>query len=235
MQRMSALAFFAILASAAAPAQSRSGPAPHRSDNDIHLLNVSLRALIARAYILAPQQIMGPAWLDETALDLVDHVPPGTTPDQVPHFLQIILARRFKLAAHRQTRVMKVFLLEVAPGGPKLDQTPAWDKRPSDCEGASFAFQACHAIPMPALAWRLQNEWPGIAPIYDRTGLTGTYDFDLDNIRRFNLGVQKNSPIKFKVQSMQDQLKSLGLTIEQQKAPVEVLIVDHCEKKPVEN
>jgi uncharacterized protein (TIGR03435 family) len=34
---------------------------------------------------------------------------------------------------------------------------------------------------------------------------------------------------------MQDQLKSLGLTIEQQKEPVEILIVDHCEKKPVGN
>ena len=88
---------------------------------------------------------------------------------------------------------------------------------------------------MPDLAWRLQNEWPGIAPIFDRTGLPGTYDFDLESFRHFDLGVQKDSPIVFKVQSMQDQLKALGLTLEQRKEPVEILIVDHCEKKPVGN
>jgi uncharacterized protein (TIGR03435 family) len=235
MPRMRALAIFAVLASALAPAQSRRGPAPDGSDNDIHLIGTSLKDFIGRAYHLVRQQIAGPAWLDEVRVDLVDHVPPGTTPDQIPHLLQIILAQRFKLAFHRESRKMTMFLLEVAKGGAKMDQTPAWDKRAPVCEPVPSGLRACHATSMPDLAWLLQNEWPGIAPIYDRTGLSGPYDFDLDSLSRFTLGVQRDSPIKFKVQSMQDQLKSLGLTIEQQKGPVEILIVDHCEKKAVEN
>jgi uncharacterized protein (TIGR03435 family) len=233
MQRVSLLAISAALMLAQTRIPTRP-PAPDGSDNDIHLIDVTLRDFIGRAYHLAPQQIFGPAWLDESRLDLVGYVPPGTTRDQIPQILQTALAQRFRLAFHRQTRAMNVFLLKAAKGGAKVDQTPAWDKREPECEPTP-GLQACHATSMPDLAWRLQNEWPGIAPIRDSTGLPGTYDFDLESIGRFSLGVQKDSPILFKVQSMQDQLKSLGLTIEQQKQPVEVLIVDHCEKKPVGN
>src|ERR1700748_3383446 len=196
MPRVSAPAMLLLapllpLASAVAPGQPRRAPAPDGSDNDIHLIGTSLRELIERAYHLAPQQVAGPDWLDVVAVDLTDHVPPGTTADQVPHLLQIILAQRFKLAFHRQMRVIDVFLLEVGKGGPRLDQTPAWDKRGPECENRPSGPPLCRAQSMPDLAWRLQNEWPGVAPIFDRTGLTGTYDFNLQSISYFNLGVHK--------------------------------------------
>ncbi len=233
MQRLSTLALSAalVLAQTRIP---RRPPARDGSDNDIHLIDVTLRDFIGRAYHLASQQIFGPARLDEVRLDLVGYVPPGTTRDQIPQILQTALAQRFKLAFHRQMRVMNVFFLKVAPGGAKVDPTPAWNKSEPECE-PSLNGRACRATSMPDLAWRLQNEWPGIAPIYDRTGLTGVYDFSLYSASLFSLGVQRDSPIVFKVQSMQDQLKSLGLTLEQRREPVEILIVDHCEKKPVGN
>src|SRR5580692_6233249 len=130
MQRVSGLAIFAVLASVWGPAQSRKGPAPDGSDNDIHLIHITLKDLISRAYQLAPQQIFGPAWLDGPRLDVVADVPPGATRDQIAHALQVHLAQRFKLAAHRESRVMPVFLLEAAKGGPKLDETPAWNRHP---------------------------------------------------------------------------------------------------------
>ncbi len=195
-----------------------------------------MRELIGRAYHLAPAQILGPAWLDEIDVDMFDHVPPGTTPDQIPHLLQVILAQRFSLAMHRDMRVANVFLLEVAKGGAKLDETPAWNRRlgAGACE-PHRSWITCQTMSMPELAWRLQNEWPGVSPVLDRTGLAGVYDFTLYDKNLFGLGVQKGSPIGFKVQSLQEQLKSLGLTIEQRKEPAEFLVVDHCEKKAIEN
>jgi uncharacterized protein (TIGR03435 family) len=86
------------------------------------------------------------------------------------------------------------------------------------------------------LAWRLQSlDWPRVAPILDRTGLAAAYDFTLESIRRFSTNVTRDSPVVFMVQTMQDQLKSLGLTIEEHTEPTGILVVDHCEKKPVQN
>jgi len=189
MQRVSTLLISAALVLAQTRVPQRA-PARDGSDNDIHLIDVTLRDFISRAYRLAPQQIFGPAWLDESRLDLVGDVPPGTTRDQIPQILQTALAQRFKLAFHRQSKTMNVFLLEVAPGGAKVDQTPAWDKRTPECKPTP-GLRACHATSMPDLASQLQNEWPGIAPVFDRTGLTGVYDFSLYSRSFFNLGVQK--------------------------------------------
>jgi len=235
MQRVSALATFLLAAAALAPAQSRRAPAPDGSDNDIHLVHITLKDLISRAYQLAPQQIFGPAWLDGARLDMVAQVPPGATRDQIAHALQVHLAQRFKLAAHRQSRVMPVFLLEVAKGGPKLDETPAWNRHPGTgaCEPRRKR-SVCRMMSMPELAVRLQNG-SGVAPVFDRTGLTGVYDFSLYSLKIWGLPSNSPTPVKFIAQSLQEQLESLGLTLRQSAEPVEILIVDHCEKKPAGN
>lgn len=193
-----------------------------------------MRDLISRAYQLAPIQVIGPAWLDDGRLDLVDHVPPGTTPDRVPHVLQVFLAQRFKLAAHHETRTMNVFPLELAPGGPKLDETPSWNVHggTDGCEPRPGGNFFCQMTSTPELAGLLEREWLGVEPILDRTGLKSVYDFIVENPHKFDLGAKRDAPVAFKVQAIQDQIKSLGLTIEQRKEPIDVLVVDHCEKNP---
>jgi uncharacterized protein (TIGR03435 family) len=143
--------------------------------------------------------------------------------------LQIIPAQRFKLAVHRETRATNVFLLEVAPGGPKLDETPAWNMRlgAGTCQPGRHGI-VCEMMSMPELAWWLQQY--GVAPIFDRTELKGVYDFILHS----SPGAAQ-APVEIKVWAIQDQVKSLGLTIKQRKKTTEVLVVDHCEKKPIKN
>src|SRR5271157_4083933 len=56
--------------------------------------------------------------------DVVANLPPGATKDQVPQMLQALLAERFKLVIHRDTKEHNVYALVVAKGGPKIAQTP---------------------------------------------------------------------------------------------------------------
>jgi uncharacterized protein (TIGR03435 family) len=229
MSRLSAIAIFPVLAAGLAAAQSARPPAPDGSDNDIRMAN-TLKGFITQAYHVAPQQVFGPSWMEQGVLDMIVHVLPGTTRDQIPLIMQNMLAQHFKLALHREKRVMKVYLLEVARAGAKLDESPVWDKSEPGCIG-----EFCRRISTSELAWRLQAldaSVISIGPIVDRTGLTGVYDFKLPDIHRFSLGVSRNSSAAFQVKTVQDQLKALGLTLEERMEPVEILRIDHCEKRP---
>ncbi|HLK61811.1 MAG TPA: TIGR03435 family protein [Bryobacteraceae bacterium] len=87
--------------------------------------NFSIAALIAKAYDVKNYQISGPDWL--TALsaqrfDVMAKMPEGTNKDQVPEMLRSLLAERFKLTIHRETKEHSVYALVVAKGGPKMKE-----------------------------------------------------------------------------------------------------------------
>jgi uncharacterized protein (TIGR03435 family) len=88
---------------------------------------MSLKELIVTAYDVKPFQISGPDFLNDASVrwDIVAKMPDGATPDQAPKMLQALLAERFKLALHRETKEMPVMALVVASGGPKLQEVPA--------------------------------------------------------------------------------------------------------------
>ena len=91
--------------------------------------NVSLKNVIQNAYDVKGYQITGPKWLDSERFDITAKIPKGTTKDEFKLMLQNLLAERFKLALHRETKNLPIFGLVVAKGGPKLkesvDDTPA--------------------------------------------------------------------------------------------------------------
>src|SRR5215475_5034181 len=87
----------------------------------------SLMQLICQAYKIKPNQVTGnPPWLNVgpgvDRFDILAKMPEGTTKDQVPEMLQSLLADRFKLSVHRETRDTNVYALIVAKGGPKLEE-----------------------------------------------------------------------------------------------------------------
>jgi uncharacterized protein (TIGR03435 family) len=86
----------------------------------IHYSNVSLKALIMKAYDLYADQIAGPDRLaqDRYAIDAI--VPEGATAGQFQQMLQTLLAKRFQLAFEWEERDFKVYRLRVAKDGPKL-------------------------------------------------------------------------------------------------------------------
>jgi uncharacterized protein (TIGR03435 family) len=92
----------------------------------------SITQLILRAYGLQPCQLSGPQWMNSLRFDIAARFPQGAAGDQLPEMLQWLLAERFDLAAHGETRDLPVFALVVGKGGPKMKPAPPDPDAPAD-------------------------------------------------------------------------------------------------------
>ncbi len=186
--------------------------------------NSSLDELIRTAYQVKEYQVSGPAWLDddEESFDIEAKAAPGTPKAQMRLMLQSLLAERFKLAVHKETRTLPVYRLIQAKGGTRLTPAPEGSKGFSTSSGggrmeaknvsmADFAYQ---------LARHLNRQ------VTDETGIPGKFNLTL----RFDDREAGERPDLFTAIQQQ-----LGLKLEAGKAPVEVLVIDHIEKAPTEN
>jgi uncharacterized protein (TIGR03435 family) len=86
--------------------------------------SMSLADLIQEAYRLKPYQISGPGWMTSERFDVLAKMPEGASREQVPEMLQALLAERFKLAVHRETKEHAMYALLVGKSGPKLTESP---------------------------------------------------------------------------------------------------------------
>jgi uncharacterized protein (TIGR03435 family) len=101
--------------------------------------NLSLADLIRIAYRVKPYQVSGPDWMSSLRFDVLAKMPEGSSKDQVPDMLKALLAERFKLTVHRDSKEHSVFALVVGKNGPKLKEAapdantpaPAADGAPS--------------------------------------------------------------------------------------------------------
>ena len=87
-----------------------------------------LKDLITVAYKVKDYQITGPDWMnkaDAQRFDIVARLPEGSSKDDAPKMLQALLAERFKLVVHRETKEHPVLALVVGKGGPKMKESPA--------------------------------------------------------------------------------------------------------------
>jgi len=92
-----------------------------------------IRDLMVDAYDVKWYQIFGgPGWLDTSRFEIVAKVPDGATKEQVRIMLQNLLADRFKLAIHRETKELPIYALTVGPRGPKLQPAAVSDPTPSN-------------------------------------------------------------------------------------------------------
>jgi uncharacterized protein (TIGR03435 family) len=89
--------------------------------------------LMMEAYSVKRNQISGgPNWLDSERFDIVAKVPPRATKEQVKVMLQNLLAERFKLTLHRDTKELPIYVLEVGPKGPKLKESTVNDTQAAE-------------------------------------------------------------------------------------------------------
>jgi uncharacterized protein (TIGR03435 family) len=155
--------------------------------------------------------------------------------DQLRLMLQTLLMERFHLVVHSETRNIPVFALVVANGGPKQLQHPEADNVPhmdldsgSADGGQRWRF---HNEPVSALIGIMSN---GLSrPIVDMTGIQGSFDFTFVlpvwNRAEGPLGDHVVSDVFPEVQ------RQLGLRVQAQTGPIEVLVVDRLDKTPSEN
>jgi uncharacterized protein (TIGR03435 family) len=148
-----------------------------------------------------------------------------------------MLAERFKLATHRETKELAVYALVVAKNGPKFhalkaDEAPCWPA----CAGAPGKTDHLRQKDLAALAMFL-TRLGSDKPVIDKTGLTGYFDLDLDMSKIIETAQSGGGPptnesmFDAAVSAIQDEL---GLKLAPTKAPIEILVIDHAEK-PSEN
>jgi len=94
------------------------------TNNQVRVVDLSLRNYIAIAYQTKPSQVLSPEWTSQLRFDISSNLPAGATRDQVPAMLRSLLEDRFQLKAHRETRDLPVYALTVARGGLKITGTP---------------------------------------------------------------------------------------------------------------
>ena len=100
---------------------------------DIGML--SLSDLIRIAYKVKSYQVQGPEWMTGERFNISAKLPEGAKEDQVPEMLQTLLAERFKLTIHRQSKEQNVYALVVAKGGLKMKPAEPDDPKAEPAPG----------------------------------------------------------------------------------------------------
>ena len=215
---------------------------PRRSGTLVTMHNTQVGSLIFYAYHLEEgYQLAGiPDWPDELRwFDIDARTGLDSTDDQVRLMFRALLADRFKLQMHRETREMPEYVLTLRKG--KLKLTPStgtdsvkltienrgYSQTPGTC-GTSLwregAHLVCRAATMEMLAAQVRHSLR--SPLANHTGLTGTYDLNL----LFMPEDRTSDPDQVLAQTLTGALSDVGLKLEKGKGPVEVLVIDHIER-----
>jgi uncharacterized protein (TIGR03435 family) len=202
----------------------------------IDILCLPVQALVRYAFgINEDSRILGaPSWLKEAFYSIEAKVSgedaaayAKLSKGQRNLMLQALLADRFNLKAHNETRDLPIYALVVAKGGSKLMQS-----HPDEAATAMMRMKGegeidATASSVESLPMFLTRELD--RPVINKTGLTGKYDFTLKFTPGQSAGSDSEAASIFV--AVQEQL---GLKLEPTKAPLDVLVIDHVEK-PTEN
>jgi len=163
----------------------------------------SLKDYITAAYAVKIYQVVGPDWIGGERFDIAATLPAGAKQEQVPDMLKALLADRFGMKFHRETRDFPVYGLVAAKGGLKMQESAPDPDDPTDQPKAatnvtgtggrggvhldyghgSFFTMAdnkftARKLPMSSFAEVLARFED--RPVVDMTELKGSYDFDLE-------------------------------------------------------
>jgi uncharacterized protein (TIGR03435 family) len=226
----------------------------------VRFTKATMQDLLAHAYGVDYFQIVGPAWFASAEFDLEAKVPEGATKEQFKLMQQSLLAERFHLVLHHETRDFPAYDLVVAKGGTKLKESAASTPAPASSPPPSpFAVDknGFPQLPPGVATWAVMNgpghsrlaahQQPASAltimlspmlrrPILDKTGLTKLYDYTMDYNPRPDAAAPPadngEEPAPDISVAIQQQL---GLKLEDKKEPFDVLVIDPVDRTPAEN
>lgn len=203
----------------------------HGSRGQVIFTNQTLKRFIERAYNVKPIQVTGPDWMESVRFDIAAKYPPDTKPDDRSLMLRSLLEDRFKLVVHREQKEKSGFALVVAKGGFKLKPVEAGSSSTNSDGGRRLQTLTATKTSMAQLADFVARVLEEI--VVDKTGISGVYDFKL---RWTNDDQNPDGPDSGPVPTLHTVLQEvLGLRLQAQKVPVEIIVVDHVERIPIEN
>jgi uncharacterized protein (TIGR03435 family) len=177
----------------------------------------ALRQIVGLAYAVQRVRVLGgPAWADSDQFDITAKAESAdATRDEIRGMLQTLLADRFKLLAHHETKEIPAYSLVLAKSGSKLKTaTPDRKGAMANTVGPSGGEQTVfEASPLRILVNMLANTLG--SPVVDKTGLDGLYDYTFE--------------WPYAGSSLFASVAQLGLKLEAKKEPVELLVIDRAE------
>jgi uncharacterized protein (TIGR03435 family) len=200
--------------------------------------NVTLKRLIVEAYGVDPPQVFGgPKWLDESEYDVEAKAGQAVSKEALRKMLQELLASRFHLAIHRETRELKNYELVIDKGGPKIQPVKEGEGTPAPLGSRHFhgTLQQLANLISIQLTIPVATDDPSRpsmasgtpVPVFDKTGLAGTYDVDVE----FKLDPSVPSFNRWQI-VLQEQF---GLKLESRKSQIAGIVVDSADRVPVAN
>lgn len=242
------------------------GGGPGTGDPDMyHCTREVLAMLIVNAYGIPFYRLRGSDWMTRQKFEITAKVPKGATRDDFKLMLQSMLAGRFKLAVHHETREMPQYDLVVAKGGPRLQPPiegspqgsvpPGPGPQPKSVDGYPILTPGVPGMAISDGKARMFQPKMGLdqlatmlggqlgKPVTNATGLEGSYAISLywvvGSMGAVRTGaVGAGAPVAQEPDGpMVEQAiqQQLGLKLEARKGPVDFIVVDHLEKMPVEN
>jgi uncharacterized protein (TIGR03435 family) len=190
--------------------------------------NLDLRTIVQGAYDVRSIQLTGgPSWLYERYA-IQAKTPEGSFDEgQIKLMLRNLLAERFQLKLHHETKEFSIYALVVAKGGVKLQESK--DDKSRSFVGISLGSIAATRSTLDAFCIRLSALTD--RPWFNETNLAGSYDFKL----HFDPGsVQQHAP-PGSAESTEPSIftalqEQLGLKLEPRKKLVDILVIDHIER-----
>jgi uncharacterized protein (TIGR03435 family) len=223
--------------------------------------NATLKQLIVLAYRIQPFQVLGgPDWTDSLQYDIEAKPDSAVRQSDLPAMLQALLADRFQLVVHRETRQLPIYTLVLARKdgqlGPGITETKEGGCTPADPskpapppEPGKLPNVACGKTmlglsQLRAVAAPVGDVLPMLSRalgriVVDNTGLTGKFDivvdFALDESQIAALlppgaSVPTTPPDSSRPSIFAALQEQLGLKLEAQRGPVEMFVIDHAEK-----
>ena len=210
---------------------------------DVFTLNTTLSDLMTMAYNVHINQIAGaPAWFENDKFDIQGRPAAEGIPntDQLRGLLKSLMAERFKLTTHNETKEMPAYVLTVGSNGHKMTANTA---NPNGLPGLFFK-----GLGQLVVTNANMGQFVGILqgsvldrPVVDRTGLQGRFDFTLSwtaddsQFRSFGprppAGPPADNAPPGLFTAIQEQI---GLRLERGNAPVDVIVIDSVQK-PTDN
>jgi uncharacterized protein (TIGR03435 family) len=202
----------------------------------LQITNQTLRTIIQYAYNVRDFQISGgPGWMGSDRYDVAAKPENGAHDQQMKQMLQTLLSDRFQLRFHRETREGTVYALFVGKNGPRLQ--PA---KKSDSSGITSGRNSMGLSTLSGKRASLDEIAANLSarlgrPVFDKTGLTDKFDFELSWVQDLTpSGAGAPSPAVSGPSLFTAVQEQLGLRLESQKGPVEILVIDQV-SRPQEN
>ncbi|HLK69426.1 MAG TPA: TIGR03435 family protein [Bryobacteraceae bacterium] len=208
------------------------------SGNSLSLRGMSLREVIQLAYTLPSDLVSGgPGWIEGARYDIEARAEGKASQQQRLEMLKTLLAERFKLTFHYESKEISSYVLTAGKDSPKLkERRPGDGGEPSGIRDTGSLHYVCRDTSMAWFARYLESTVLS-RPVADKTGLSGTYDFELSwrpDDSQFKGRFAGSREAQSDLPDLFTALKDIGLRLETVKSPVQLLRIDHAEK-PSEN